>query len=133
MSILHHSSEQSEPVAISPSHGAADHNPITNQMAVFYTDLQGEFGACNSAFSQLFGYSPQELIGREFWPYLPRPTNFPAEAAISCAEPSSPLRQPTGNIAATLSRSLKLAVVSQFSSRPRCFAIPRPSRWRLSR
>ena len=66
MSILHHSSEQSEPVAISPSNGAADHNPIATQMAVFYTDLQGEFGACNSAFSQLFGYSPQELIGREF-------------------------------------------------------------------
>jgi len=66
MSILHHSSEQSESVAISPSNGAADHNPIATQMAVFYTDLQGEFGACNSAFSQLFGYSPQELIGREF-------------------------------------------------------------------
>jgi len=66
MSILHHSSEQSEPVAISPSNGPADHNPVAPQMAVFYTDLQGEFGACNSAFSQLFGYSPQELIGREF-------------------------------------------------------------------
>src|SRR5579863_3411547 len=38
----------------------------TDQIAVFYADLQGEFGACNSAFSQLFGYAPQELIGREF-------------------------------------------------------------------
>jgi PAS domain S-box-containing protein len=35
-------------------------------MAVFYADLQGEFGGCNAVFSQLFGYSPQELIGREF-------------------------------------------------------------------
>ena len=35
-------------------------------MAVFYADLQGEFGACNLAFTQLFDYSPQELIGREF-------------------------------------------------------------------
>ena len=35
-------------------------------MAVFYADLQGEFGSCNDGFSQLFGYSPQELIGREF-------------------------------------------------------------------
>ncbi len=35
-------------------------------MAVFYADLQGEFGACNAAFTRLLGYSPQELIGREF-------------------------------------------------------------------
>ena len=35
-------------------------------MAIFYADLQGEFGGCNAVFSQLFGYSPQELIGREF-------------------------------------------------------------------
>jgi PAS domain S-box-containing protein len=47
----------------------ADHADLaskSDKMAVFYADLQGEFGACNSAFTELFAYSPQELIGREF-------------------------------------------------------------------
>ena len=35
------------------------------QMAVFSTDLQGEFRACNAAFTGLVGYSPQELLGRD--------------------------------------------------------------------
>jgi PAS domain S-box-containing protein len=35
-------------------------------MAVFSTDLQGEFIACNSAFTALFGYSPAEVLGRDF-------------------------------------------------------------------
>ena len=35
-------------------------------MAVFSADLHGEFRACNAAFSRLFGYSSQELIGRDF-------------------------------------------------------------------
>jgi PAS domain S-box-containing protein len=35
-------------------------------MAVFSTDLQGEFRACNAAFTGLLGYSPQELLGRDF-------------------------------------------------------------------
>jgi PAS domain S-box-containing protein len=34
--------------------------------AVFSADLQGDFTACNSTFTQLFGYSPQELLGRNF-------------------------------------------------------------------
>jgi PAS domain S-box-containing protein len=34
--------------------------------AVFSADLQGDFTGCNSAFTQLFGYSPQELLGRNF-------------------------------------------------------------------
>jgi PAS domain S-box-containing protein len=37
-----------------------------SEMAVFSTDLRGEFRACNAAFSQLLGYSPQELLGRDF-------------------------------------------------------------------
>ncbi len=36
------------------------------QMAVFSTDLRGEFRACNAAFSELLGYSSQELLGRDF-------------------------------------------------------------------
>jgi PAS domain S-box-containing protein len=35
-------------------------------MAVFSADLQGEFSACNAAFSKLFGYTSQELLGRDF-------------------------------------------------------------------
>jgi PAS domain S-box-containing protein len=35
-------------------------------MAVFSADLQGEFSACNAAFIKLFGYSAQELVGRDF-------------------------------------------------------------------
>ena len=64
MSIVHHSSDQNEPAAASPATSAAHRR--SPQMAVFYADLQGEFGSCNDGFSQLFGYSPQELIGREF-------------------------------------------------------------------
>jgi PAS domain S-box-containing protein len=45
---------------------ARDLASISDNMAVFYADLQGEFGACNSAFARLFAYAPQELIGREF-------------------------------------------------------------------
>ena len=35
-------------------------------MAVFSTDLRGEFRGCNAAFTGLLGYSPQELLGRDF-------------------------------------------------------------------
>ncbi len=35
-------------------------------MAVFSADLQGEFIACNSAFTALFGYSSAEVFGRDF-------------------------------------------------------------------
>jgi PAS domain S-box-containing protein len=32
--------------------------------AIFFTDLQGTFASCNAAFSQLAGYSPKALQGR---------------------------------------------------------------------
>jgi PAS domain S-box-containing protein len=35
-------------------------------LAVFSTDLQGEFIACNSVFTAILGYSSQELLGRDF-------------------------------------------------------------------
>ena len=35
-------------------------------MAVFSTDLKGEFTACNPAFSALFGYSLGEVLGQDF-------------------------------------------------------------------
>jgi PAS domain S-box-containing protein len=39
---------------------------VSGPAAVFSADLQGDFTACNSTFTQLFGYSPQELLGRNF-------------------------------------------------------------------
>jgi len=38
----------------------------SGQMGVFSADLQGEFSGCNSVFIQLLGYSPGELLGRDF-------------------------------------------------------------------
>jgi PAS domain S-box-containing protein len=38
----------------------------TAPMAVFSSDLQGDFTACNPIFAQLLGYLPQELLGRTF-------------------------------------------------------------------
>ncbi|MGO9087711.1 MAG: sigma 54-interacting transcriptional regulator [Candidatus Sulfotelmatobacter sp.] len=35
-------------------------------MAVFSSDLAGNFIACSASFSQLVGYQPQELLGRNF-------------------------------------------------------------------
>ena len=35
-------------------------------LAVFSIDLRGEFTACNPAFTEQFGYAPQELLGRNF-------------------------------------------------------------------
>lgn len=35
-------------------------------LAVFSADLQGDFTAFNPTFTQLFGYSPQDLLGRNF-------------------------------------------------------------------
>ncbi len=46
--------------------GSGDFASNSDHMAVFYADLQGKIGACNLAFTQLFDYSPQELIGRDF-------------------------------------------------------------------
>src|SRR5580704_9286927 len=34
--------------------------------AIFTADLQGNFLACNPAFTQLFGFRPKELAGRKF-------------------------------------------------------------------
>ena len=59
----HYSSDQQEPFTGAPN-GAA--NAASGQLAVFSADLQGEFKACNAAFSRLFGYSSQELVGRDF-------------------------------------------------------------------
>ncbi len=52
--------------AVSSSTGAEDHAMGAARMAIFHADFRGEISACNSEFSKLFGYSPQELAGRDF-------------------------------------------------------------------
>jgi len=61
-----YSSEQFEPPAASRANGAANPERASAQLAVFSADLQGEFKACNSAFTSLLGYPARELVGREF-------------------------------------------------------------------
>ncbi len=41
---------------------------VSVEKAIFCADLNGEFLACNAAFSRMFGYTPQELSGRDFSP-----------------------------------------------------------------
>jgi PAS domain S-box-containing protein len=36
------------------------------EKALFCADLDGEFISCNAAFTRLFGYTPEELTGRDF-------------------------------------------------------------------
>jgi PAS domain S-box-containing protein len=64
MATPHPSSDQQAPLTGVRTNGelAAGKQP---EMAVFSTDLQGEFRACNAAFTGLVGYSPQELLGRD--------------------------------------------------------------------
>ena len=57
-------SDQQEPFS-SASTGRVE-SAGSARLAVFSTDLQGEFVACNSAFTAVFGYSSQELLGRDF-------------------------------------------------------------------
>lgn len=38
----------------------------TGPPAIFSCDLNGEFTGCNTAFTELLGYLPQELLGRNF-------------------------------------------------------------------
>ncbi len=65
MRIRRHNSDVRETRVVSPT-DREDLASNSDNMAVFYADLQGEFGACNSALTQLFDYSPQELIGRKY-------------------------------------------------------------------
>jgi PAS domain S-box-containing protein len=61
----HHSSDQQVPLTSVRTSGGELAAGAQPQLAVFSTDLQGEFRACNAAFTGLVGYSPQELLGRD--------------------------------------------------------------------
>ena len=39
---------------------------LTSEIAVFQINLEGQLIGCNAVFSRLFGYSPEELVEREF-------------------------------------------------------------------
>lgn len=62
----HRSSDQQEPLTSARTDGGENAAATQSPMAVFSADLQGEFIACNSAFTALFGYSPAEVLGRDF-------------------------------------------------------------------
>ncbi|MGD1079342.1 MAG: sigma 54-interacting transcriptional regulator [Candidatus Sulfotelmatobacter sp.] len=62
----HRSSDQQEPLTSLRTNGGESAAGAQLQMAVFSTDLQGEFRACNAAFTGLVGYLPHELLGRDF-------------------------------------------------------------------
>jgi PAS domain S-box-containing protein len=74
--------EQKEALTTSRIKGGGPAVFTQPQMAIFSTDLRGEFRACNAAFSELLGYSPQELLGRDF------STLFAATAKINGDDPS---------------------------------------------
>src|SRR5579864_7176685 len=61
----HHSSDQQVPLTGVRTSGGELAAGAQPQMAIFSTDLQGEFRACNAAFTALVGYSPHELLGRD--------------------------------------------------------------------
>jgi PAS domain S-box-containing protein len=66
MSTPHPSSDQQEPLTSARTNGGEPAAVTEPQKAVFSTDLEGEFRACNAAFTALLGYSPRELDGRDF-------------------------------------------------------------------
>ncbi len=60
------SSDNRDLLTRSPTAGGEGAASAQPQMAVFSTDLRGEFIACNSVFNELLGYSLLEVLGRDF-------------------------------------------------------------------
>lgn len=50
----------------SSSSRSSDASAEPAQKVFFCADLDGEFISCNAAFTRLFGYTPEELAGRDF-------------------------------------------------------------------
>jgi PAS domain S-box-containing protein len=65
MATPHPSSDQQAPLTGVRTNGGEPAASKQPEMAVFSTDLQGGFRACNAGFTGLVGYSPQELLGRD--------------------------------------------------------------------
>ena len=66
MQTSHYSSQLNGSSAVARTDGADHLDSATSQRGVFYSDLEGQFGACNSEFVKMLGYSIAELIGRDF-------------------------------------------------------------------
>jgi len=66
MSTSRYNSQSYEPAAVARTERASNAETAPANRGVFYADLQGQFGACNAGFVQMFGYSIAELIGRDF-------------------------------------------------------------------
>jgi PAS domain S-box-containing protein len=59
----HRTSEQQQALAsVDEANSTLSQSPL----AVFSTDLQGEFTGCSLGFTALMGYSPAEVLGRDF-------------------------------------------------------------------
>ena len=82
MSTPHPSSDQQEPLTSARVNGGEPAAVTEPQKAVFSTDLEGEFRACNAAFTALLGYSPREFDGRDF------STIFAAKEKVNGDQPS---------------------------------------------
>jgi PAS domain S-box-containing protein len=66
MTTPHRISEQQETPASVQNSGDPKATVLKPPIAVFSADLQGEFTACNSGFTALLGYSPADVLGRDF-------------------------------------------------------------------
>jgi PAS domain S-box-containing protein len=66
MSTSHHSPQHNDPPIAARAQVAENAQLASVETAIFCADLRGEFIGCNSAFTRLLGYSPQELSGRDF-------------------------------------------------------------------
>ena len=62
-----HSADQYGSSAVSRLDGAGNREPSSSEKAVFSSDLKGRFTAFSAVFCQLFGYTPAELTGRDFF------------------------------------------------------------------
>ena len=99
-----YSSEQQK-LPTSVQRGSAEISPSSSETAVFYADLRGEFGACNTAFARLFSYSPADLVGRDF------------AALFTKSERAGPEER--------LGREILAAVTAEGSYRSKLFAQPK--------
>jgi len=61
-----YTSQPYESPALAPAEAVANAEVASSHHGMFYADLQGQFGACNSGFAQMFGYAISELMGRDF-------------------------------------------------------------------
>jgi PAS domain S-box-containing protein len=87
--------------------GLSKPKPVSAPLAVFSADLNGDFTACNSAFTKLFGFAPDELLGRHFSSFF------------------SQTKAPNGNDSSQLGKSILTAASAQENYDGQLFAKPK--------